>query len=102
MAKRKANPEEKKLQRVAAIMNVLNDAPGMAFNYKQITELIGLKSKNDRMEIQDYLFDMAAQGMIEETIAGKYKAKLSGSTGIIGTVDMTLSGYAYIVLDDES
>lgn len=102
MAKRKANPEEKNLQRVAAIMNVLNDAPGMAFNYKQITELIGLKSKNDRMEIQDCLFDMAAQGMIEETIAGKYKAKLSGSTGIIGTVDMTLSGYAYIVLDDES
>lgn len=102
MAKRKTNPEEKRLKMIASIMNALNENIGSAYNYKQITEMIGLKSKSDRMEVQDCLFDMVAADMIEETIAGKYKAILSGSTGITGTVDMTLSGYAFIELDDES
>jgi ribonuclease R len=101
MAKRKSNPEEKRQQRVASIMNVLNELPGSAFNYKEITEMIGLKSKADRMEVQDCLFDMVADGLIEETIAGKYRTISTEVSGFKGVVDMTAAGYAFIILDKD-
>ena len=82
-------------------MNVLNELPGSAFNYKEITEMIGLKSKADRMEVQDCLFDMVADGLIEETIAGKYRTISTEVSGFKGVVDMTAAGYAFIILDKD-
>lgn len=100
MAKIKADPEAKNQKRVAEIMELLSQQAGRAYNYKQVTEMLGLKSKNDRLEIQDILMDMAGTGMLEETIAGKYKVPLaSDSSHITGTVDMTARGSAYIIPD---
>lgn len=102
MAKRKANPEDKHRRMVAMIMEVFEANAGKAFNYKEITEKIGLKSKGDRLEVQDLLFDMASCGMIKECTAGKYKVTASGeSSHIIGVVDMTASGSAYIIPENK-
>lgn len=102
MAKRKANPQDRHDRLVAAIMRLLSDNAGHAYNYKQITEQIGLKSKGDRLEVQDLLFEMAAAGMIHEGIAGRYAIGATGSSShIVGTVDMTSGGAAYIVPDNK-
>lgn len=104
MAKRKADPEIKHSKMVAAIMEQLTQHAGEAFNYKQVTEMIGLKSKDDRLQVQDLLFEMADAGMIEEGVAGKYRVPSTNGDGvpvIVGTVDMTANGYAYVIPDDK-
>ncbi len=101
MARRKDNPEARHQRMMAAIMNALTERAGHAFNYKQITEFIGLKSKGDRLEVQDILFEMAACGMIAEGTAGRYLIAGRDSSHVVGTVDMTAHGSAYIVPDDK-
>lgn len=102
MAKRKADPQDRHNRLVAAIMQQLSAEPGRAYNYKQITEMIGLKSKNDRLEVQDLLFEMVSAGMIKEGIAGRYKVSAGGeSSHVTGTVDMTAGGAAYIIPDNK-
>lgn len=96
MARRKGNPEEKHQRMMAQIMNIFHENAGQAFNYKQITERLGLKSKGDRLDVQDLLFEMAAAGMIHEASAGRYKVP-SQAMKVEGIVDMTSRGYAYII-----
>lgn len=103
MAKRKTDPEEKKQKLTSKIMKVLTENIGKAFNYKQVTELIGLKSKKDREAVQDTLFELAASKMVNEGNAGKFSvgSTNSESSHQEGIVDMTRSGAAYIVLDNK-
>lgn len=105
MAKRKADVEEKHSKMVTAIMQAMTQRAGESFNYKQVTEMIGLKSKSDRLEVQDLLFEMADAGMIIEGVAGKYHVP-GGSTSdgaaiVVGIVDMSASGFAYVIPEDK-
>lgn len=103
MARRKADPEAKHQRMLAAIMKIFQENAGQAFNYKQMTELLGLKSKGDRLDVQDMLFEMADAGMVEETTAGRYKVPaLRESMRVEGVVDMTSRGYAYIIPDNKA
>ncbi|MCQ2204291.1 MAG: ribonuclease R [Bacteroidales bacterium] len=105
MAKRKADPEEKKNRLSTAIREVLTQHQGESFNYKQITEMIGLKSKDDRLDVQDMLFELADLGVIKEGVAGKYcipgKETTDGAPIVVGVVDMSASGFAYVIADDK-
>ncbi len=101
MARRKTDPEERHQRMVTAIMQHLTEKAGQAFNYKQVTEMLGLKSKGDRLEVQDLLFDMAAAGMINETTAGRYRVPARETSRVTGVVDMTSHGSAYIIPDDK-
>ena len=105
MAKRKGNPEEKHRKMVADIMKVFRENAGKPFNYKEMTEALGLKSKSDRMTVQDLLFEMAGLGMIAEAAAGKFRLPAEGSekggSTITGYVDMTASGSAFIIPVDK-
>ncbi|MCF0189730.1 MAG: ribonuclease R [Marinilabiliaceae bacterium] len=99
MTKHKIDLQEKMQKMAAQIMVVLSEHIGQAYNYKQITEMLGLKSKSDRLEVQDALFELAAAGAIKEAHAGRYKipAPINENNTIQGTVDMTSHGSAYIV-----
>ncbi|MCQ2227021.1 MAG: ribonuclease R [Bacteroidales bacterium] len=105
MAKRKADPQDKLLKLYSAIREVLELHKGEAFNYKQVTEMIGLKSKSDRLDVQDALFDLASQGVIEEGVIGKFMIPGSrtadGSPIVEGVVDMKSGGFAYVIADDK-
>lgn len=72
---------------------------GRSFNYKQIAGLLGLNTKAERIVVQEILSEMALQGTLSESIAGKYRLVVTPSH-ITGRVDMTASGAAYIVPDD--
>lgn len=105
MAKRKANQEEKHQKLATLVREALEAHAGESFNYKQVTEMVGLKSKEDRLNVQDVLFELADKGIIKEGVAGKYsvpsKTKDNGAPIITGRVDMSASGFAYVVPDDK-
>ncbi len=105
MAKRKANPEEKHNKLAEAVFKVLDEHKGESFNYKQVTEMVGLKSKEDRLNVQDVLFELADRGLIHEGVAGKYcvpgATKDNGAPVVVGRVDMSANGFAYVVPDDK-
>lgn len=91
--------------RKSALMQSIQDLfifhSGRSFNYKQISGILGLTSKADRMVVQEVLSEMAFIGTLSESIAGKYRLIITPSF-ITGRVDMTASGAAYIVPDDGS
>ncbi len=104
MAKRKQSDEQHDNALKDKILKFFQDNMSNAWNYKDVTEGIGYKSKKDREEVQDMLYKLAETGTLYETShPGKF-ALTGGSAGsdtVAGTVDMTSSGTAYIVPDDK-
>lgn len=74
---------------------------GRSFNYKQIAGLLSMSTKADRLVVQEVLSEMASQGVLSESIAGKYRL-VAEPVSITGRVDMTGSGAAYIIPEDGS
>ncbi len=73
------------------------------FNYKEVTEGIGYKSKKDRAEVEDMLYALKEAGILREFHAGKFRLPGNGgSDRVIGTVDMIASGAGYIVPEDKT
>ena len=102
MAKRKISEEAHNQALMERILAFMNQNPGSDFNYKEVTEGIGFKSKKDREEVQDMLYNMSNMGVLREGQAGKFRLPASADGNhIVGTVDMTASGSAYIVPDDK-
>ncbi len=91
--------------RRAPLMEAIKDLfifhSGRSFNYKQVAGLLGMTTKTDRLYVQEVLNDMALQGILSESIAGKYRLVVA-PLHIVGRVDMTGSGAAYIVPEDGS
>ena len=81
------------------IQEVFNNNPKKSFNYKQMSAAIGLNKKSGRQLVEVLLFEMIESGVLSEIAAGRFKM-LSRGSHIIGVVDMTASGAAYIVPED--
>ncbi len=104
MAKRKQSDEQHDNALKDRILKFFQDNMSNAWNYKDVTEGIGYKSKKDREEVQDMLYKLAETGVLCETAQpGKFAMPGggSGSDSVSGTVDMTSSGSAYVVPDDK-
>jgi ribonuclease R len=82
-----------------AIQAVFAQTPGRSYNYKQLAGLLNMTTKADRHLVHMLLLEMAAQGILSEIVSGKFK-QLSCDESIMGKVDMTASGAAYIVPDE--
>ncbi|HBX89668.1 MAG TPA: ribonuclease R, partial [Marinilabiliaceae bacterium] len=81
------------------IQEVFDNNPKKSFNYKQMSAAIGLNKKSGRQLVEVLLFEMMENGVLSEIAAGRFKM-LSRGSHIIGVVDMTASGAAYIVPED--
>jgi len=81
------------------IAKLLANNPQQSFNYKQISKRLNLTENSERAIIPDVLRNMAKAGLIKEVYAGKFKT-VEKRGYITGTVDMTRSGYGYIVTED--
>lgn len=104
MSKRKQSEEQKVNALKEKILTFFKENMDGAYNYKQVTDGIGYKSKQDREDVQDALYNMAESGELVETSApGKFalRGAGTGSDLVTGTVDMTSSGSAYIVPADK-
>ncbi|MFA6481273.1 MAG: ribonuclease R [Bacteroidales bacterium] len=81
------------------ILGLFNQNTAQALNYKQISAKLGLTDQGQRKLISDVLEELLRSGQLVEFERGKYKLKVRGGH-IIGTVQMTRSGAAYIITDE--
>ncbi|MDQ7949428.1 MAG: ribonuclease R [Pedobacter sp.] len=82
------------------IGDIFEKNKNIALNYKQVAAKLNLKDKADTDTILEILKEQVSSGIFIQPERGKFKLK-DLKTFIIGTVDMTADGSAYIVPDDE-
>jgi len=86
----------KKNQIAALIQDVFTNNPKKTYNYKQISEILGLKKVSLKQTIIEVLYEFLESGFLTEISKGKFKL-LSRGAYMEGIVDATNSGAAYIV-----
>ena len=78
-----------------SILAIFGANPNQPRNYKQISNLLLIKDTNEKKLVNDVMREMVEDDNLIEVSRGKFRLK-SQSGYIIGRVDMTKSGYAYI------
>lgn len=102
MAKKK-NKEKKTYKKNEVrqlIQGLFYNQPKRTFNYKQVAGLLDVKKQSGKQMVQVILNELFESGYLTEVAVGKYKLMSRGST-LTGTIDMTSTGNAYVVPDDE-
>ena len=89
----------KRNQIVGLVQGIFTNNPKRTYNYKQVSELLGLKKMTLKQTVVDVLYELLESGFLTEVSKGKFKL-LSRGAFVIGTVDATSSGAAYIVPQD--
>ncbi len=89
----------KKHQIVGLIQGVFSNNPKRTYNYKQISDLLGLKKVSLKQTVVEILYELLESGFLTEVAKGKFKL-LSRGAFVEGVVDATNSGAAYIVPKD--
>jgi len=70
-----------------------------ALNYKQIANELNISDKAERKLLSSLLADLSNKNIIEEVEIGKYRGK-SETKQLVGIIDITQSGQAYVKSDD--
>lgn len=70
-----------------------------SYNYKQVADLIGVKRRAGKQAVMIVLNELAAEGFVSEVVLGKFR-KMTRLSEVLGKVDLTASGSAYIIPDD--
>lgn len=96
--KESSGSASKKILR-SKILGIFNQNTAQALNYKQIGSKLGVAEHDQRKLISGVLEELVQSGQLVEFERGKYKLKVRGGH-IIGTVQMTRSGAAYIITDE--
>ena len=98
MAKKKSGQLKHVLTQL--ISDVFEKSKNELLNYKQVSAKLNINDPESRETILEVLKDEVQSGVFEEPQKGKFRLK-DLKTFIIGKVDMTADGSAYIVPDDE-
>ncbi|WP_316820698.1 ribonuclease R [Pedobacter gandavensis] len=98
MAKKKSSHLE--LVLIQLISDVLEKSSKEALNYKQVSARLNITDSDAKETIHDILKQQAKKGIFAEPERGKFRLK-DLKTFIIGKVDLTADGAAFIVPDDE-
>jgi len=97
---KKKKPPAKSLQK--RILEVFNRFPSRAMNYKQIAAKLQISQTSKKKIINKILYELANQGQLKEQKTGKFKTTNSAGSRndkVIGKVDMTTGGAAYIEVE---
>jgi ribonuclease R len=89
-----------KLVLTQLISDVFEKNRNVALNYKQVAAKLNLKDKEATDTILEILKEQVNKGIFIQPERGKFRLK-ELKTFVIGTVDMTADGSAFIVPDDE-
>lgn len=102
MSRKKRNPEKKAIDvrdLQQRIMAAFQRRPNELMNYKQLAKRMGINDEATRKQVPSILQILAKDKQLIEAEPGRFK--LSFETGcIVGKVDMTAHGYAYIISSD--
>lgn len=86
-------------QMTAEVLRIFTVNSNKILNYKQIAKIMSVHDTGAKQILINALEFLKKSEDIIEVYPGKYKLKSNGGY-IVGTVDMTQYGYAYIVTDD--
>jgi len=78
------------------ILDLYSSNPKKSFNYKQVAGMLHLVKKAERQMVHVALYEMVDNWLLTEVVTGKFKA-IHHDAYIIGVVDMTASGSAYVI-----
>ncbi|HJX70521.1 MAG TPA: ribonuclease R [Bacteroidales bacterium] len=81
-----------------SIIEIFRDNPPKSFNYKQLARQLLITDYTEKRIIYEVLQNLKNSGHIQEIYTGKYKLKSRGAN-IIGKVEISASGYGYVVSD---
>ncbi len=97
MKSKKKQPRKKAL--FEEVLELLNASRGKSLNYKQVASALDITDTQGRQTIVSILEDLHRKDLLEETERGKYRSKIATRL-LIGKVDMTQSGAAYVSSPD--
>lgn len=98
MAKKKSHQLKQVLTQL--ISDVFTKNKNEALNYKQVSAKLNLVDIESKETILEILEEQTSKGIFEEPERGKFRLK-ELKTFIIGKVDMTADGAAFIIPDDD-
>lgn len=83
------------------VLTVFKEHPGKSFNYKQIAAKLNISDTQKRNAIIKALGQLNAQKIIKQTDPGKYVLLVNKKDYIEGTLEMTSSGNAYLLMPED-
>src|SRR5579859_2155407 len=93
--KKSKKEKEQKNSVYKEVLDLLNDNPGRAYDFKQIARKIGAKNKALNAAIFEALDDLQSNGKIKQLANGSF-ASFYEAEGVTGTVDHVNPRFAYI------
>jgi len=97
--KSKAQKGFNKEKMAGSIMAIFSNSPRKIYNYKQISKYLGIGDDFQKQQVLQTLEWLASSGQLEEPEAGRFKLK-SRAGYLVGKVDMTQYGYAFLVSEE--
>lgn len=94
--KKKRNLSAQMLE--TTVLGIFKNYPNKNFNYKQIARQLKMKTYPERQRLIKMLESLEDEGKLLQTDRGKFRLKVSRSYAE-GTVDMTASGNAYVLVE---
>jgi ribonuclease R len=82
-----------------AAMKVFTKSPDKPLNYKQVAKRLEIEDQNDRNELQKVIHQLKMSGDLQEVSAGQYRVRRMPSPELIGKVDLTAAGAAFVTVD---
>jgi ribonuclease R len=98
MSKKPKDSHKNKRSIKSSLVNFFRENPGHDLNYKQIAAKMELHSHEERDILLKCLNELLNDGVLESPDRGKYKT-IVNTQYVEGTVDMTKSGSAYIIVE---
>lgn len=81
------------------IFEIISTHPNKSFSYKEIAKTLGLKDNGQKHTVMVCLTELKRMGMVNEIEHGVFKVVTKGGF-VVGKVDMTQSGSAFIISPD--
>jgi ribonuclease R len=89
----------KNVQLKRNVFGVFHKHPDLALNYKQVCSKIPVTDHKDKQQVLQIMAEMAVEGTLEQVERGKYLLKPLEQY-VVGHLDFTTSGAAYLVPED--
>ncbi len=97
--KGKADKGFNKEKMAGSMMAIFSNSPKKLYNYKQISKFLGIKDELQKQQVLQTLEWLTSSAKLEEPEIGKFRLK-SRAGYLIGKVDMTQYGYAFLISED--
>jgi ribonuclease R len=97
--KKAANGGGKQAGLREAALNIFTKSPDKPLNYKQVAKRLEIEDQNDRNELQKVIHQLKMSGDLQEVSAGQYRMRRMPSPQLIGKVDLTAAGAAFVTVE---